>query len=267
MNIRIYAVITKMGKPSTRIWKNIQPGSEYMFSFLSFPNIYILWLCRPNILNFYALFWTTWLASTEKQSWVGLSHFWKTYTLYLFAICDTDLRSPCHIFGRLTRAEIRLRDQEERKYRCGRKIKTQSDIFCKHRQNRKGDCFLPRNQIKTSKIVTFPKACQWRRSKNENEHLSDALSVPPSMRGKSMYGVWEEMMAVWKLDLHTIIHALIQRQEPINTKSFLSPTFTHKHFWHRNDLKILGDGVIFLGFVWRRLLIYNQAAAAAVLSQ
>ena len=160
MNIRMYAVITKMGKPSTWIWKNIQPGSEYMFSFLSFPNIYILWLCRPNILNFYALFWTTWLASTEKQSWVGLSHFWKTYTLYLFAICDTDLRSPCHIFGRLTRAEIRLRDQEERKYRCGRKIKTQSDIFCKHRQNRKGDCFLPKNQIKTSKIVKVPKACQ-----------------------------------------------------------------------------------------------------------
>ena len=68
---------------------------------------------------------------------MGLSHFWKTYTLYLFAICDTDLQSGCHIFGRLTGAEIWLGDQAEAKCRCGRKIKTQSDIFCKlHRQNR-----------------------------------------------------------------------------------------------------------------------------------
>ena len=72
---------------------------------------------------------TTRLACTEKQSWVGLSHFWKTYTLYLFAICDTDLQSGCHIFGRLTGAEIWLGDQAEAKCRCGRKIKTQSDIF------------------------------------------------------------------------------------------------------------------------------------------
>ena len=160
-----------------------------------------------------------------------MSHFWKTSTLYLFAICDTDLRPACHIFGRLTGAEIWLQDQTEGKCRCGGEIKTQSDIFCKHRQNRKGDCFLPRNQIKNKQNCHVSKSMSMRRrSRNENEHLSDALSVPPSMRGKSMYGVWEEMMAVWKLDLHTIIHALIQRQEPINTKSFLSPTFTHKHF-------------------------------------
>ena len=85
--------------------------------------------CWANVLHFYAMPQTTRLACTEKQSWVGLSHFWKTYTLYLFAICDTDLQSGCHIFGRLTGAEIWLGDQAEAKCRCGRKIKTQSDIF------------------------------------------------------------------------------------------------------------------------------------------
>ena len=58
-----------------------------------------------------------------------MSHFWKTSTLYLFAICDTDLRPACHIFGRLTGAEIWLQDQTEGKCRCGGEIKTQSDIF------------------------------------------------------------------------------------------------------------------------------------------
>ena len=99
---------------------------------------------------------TTRLACTEKQSWVGLSHFWKTYTLYLFAICDTDLQSGCHIFGRLTGAEIWLGDQAEAKCRCGRKIKTQSDIFCKlHRQNRL-QLFPTRKPNETSQEATLP---------------------------------------------------------------------------------------------------------------
>ena len=107
-----------------RHWSNPSLCS-HLFS----PPGYIHWRLRwANVLHFYALF--------QKQSWVALSHFWKTYTLYLFAICDTDLQSACHIFGRLTGAEIWLQDQTGGKCRCGGEIKTQSDIFCKHRQNR-----------------------------------------------------------------------------------------------------------------------------------
>ena len=108
--------------------------------------------CWANVLHFYAMPQTTRLACTEKQSWVGLSHFWKTYTLYLFAICDTDLQSGCHIFGRLTGAEIWLGDQAEAKCRCGRKIKTQSDIFFASYTDKTGfNCFLPGNQMKHPK--------------------------------------------------------------------------------------------------------------------
>lgn len=210
---------------------------------------FIQGLCWPNVLHFYALFQTTRPASTEKQSWVGLSHFWKTYTLYLFAICDTDLQSACHIFGRLTGAEIWLGDQEERKCRCGRKIKTQSDIFLQTQQTKQATVSYQMKHPKNysccpmSHIIVGPLwlpgiyNCSQSSKKWEKVNFwifRDVWCLMNCIQGKSVYGVkgawkgWWEL--VWKLHLHPITHAFDRPAADLHKICFSRFTFTKNAF-------------------------------------
>ena len=184
---------------------------------LFFPG-YIHWRWA-NALHFYALF--------QKQSWVAVSHFWKTSTLYLFAICDTDLRPACHIFGRLTGAEIWLQDQTEGKCRCGGEIKTQSDIFLQtqtHTQASTGNQKKhPKNLISISMYVALPNGPKSGREQINEFSTVSADGCCVQMQGKlrsvwrgcrclegmigCRYGsyIYTQSYIDWKLHLHSMV--------------------------------------------------------------
>ena len=73
---------------------------------------------------------------TPQQSWVALSHFWNTSTLYLF-VFDMWHRSLSlspslsHFWETYQGGNRAWESQEGGKCRCGREITAQSDIFCK----------------------------------------------------------------------------------------------------------------------------------------
>ena len=83
---------------------------------------------------------------TPQQSWVALSHFWNTSTLYLF-VFDMWHRSLSlspslsHFWETYQGGNRAWESQEGGKCRCGREITAQSDIFAS-RQHAKNDDFV-----------------------------------------------------------------------------------------------------------------------------